>query len=690
MSSITPKLFFLDIEVSHVPSQFTEKKRQRKKEPMPCITQIALFDPENEEFFNRYVYPNPELCKKDYSEKFKEKPNGEVAQNFGAAWQDLVNWQDEKVSSYSDRQIVWIGHNIYKWDWVILNAEVNRWNGEIPSKIHPFCTLYLKKALKLHGDGSLSRLCDQLNVEKLKAHDAKHDAKMSHNIFMKMIGDAPLKEVLPNALLPRQKHPVKSVAKVIQAYRKVSHVFLDFEGTAIKDAHAVQVALYMPEGKEKLFSQLINPNISIPRDSSAVHGFYNKDVIEAPAFKEAWLKLDNFIKINKVDPTSTTIFWGHNIWGYDYPLYKSECERVGLRVDRFKCMDTLGLLRSLYKGIVSPYTTGFFKQEYISPLLGIDIIDAHDAGGDVQVNYELFKKLTEGLPIHTINQKIHLKHPGKSLAQEILDKGKFDPYYYKELHQDICQITIDFAKELFQLKDTNNYYSPNNLATLLDIVVGPKDSEEYIKWRIFLKLTEGVLRKEINEAMKEENPIGEILDLCNEKGTFNTVQCMKNNAKAIKCVGKLAKELFPEEEPDFFNLKTLAKEFKVKLENASEEEEFEDIEITVLDKKRLFMALTKGPRREEVYQLLNEEEAIKNLANLIKEKGTIIQPEEFVEVEKMKQDINQWIPPPVDPVLSFDDFFEGSSSCKKRKMNNNNNYDDDIIIPDRKKRKLNN
>jgi DNA polymerase III subunit epsilon len=66
--------------------------------------------------------------------------------------------------------------------------------------------------------------------------------------------------------------------------------FFDLESTGINITHdriiEIAVIKVMPNGEVLRKTNLLNPGIPIPAESSAFHGIYDEDVKDKPTFKE--------------------------------------------------------------------------------------------------------------------------------------------------------------------------------------------------------------------------------------------------------------------------------------------------------------------------------------------------------------------------------------------------------------------
>lgn len=423
MSAVTPRLFFIDLEVDSVPRE--------KGDPLQSITQIAVCDPsrpENERYFYSHVLPNKQLRKHGKGPVNTQANQGPAQYKFSDVWKDLKEWVNSRLDG--NRQAVFVGHNIYKHDWPILSNECTRIQTSVPKHWKTFDTLYLAGTLYGRGGNTQVELCHRLGVEVLKAHNALNDVKMLEGVFKAMIGSAKIEKVLKAALSPPDEHPVKKVAELIRKFVKPILIFYDFETTGLfpdkkhpdrPNPRAVELAAYIPS-LDKSWSTLINPDMHIPEEVTGIHGITDDMVADKPKFKAAWLQFEDFINTS-VGSTANkiVILCGHNVWGYDDKVRQSESERTNTPIKDYRTLDTLALSRVICKGngrVVQ-------KLQVWRERLGISENQAHRAGGDVVVNAQVFAKWVEGIPQEALDKAIVSAHPVKGVALLIQEEGSF-------------------------------------------------------------------------------------------------------------------------------------------------------------------------------------------------------------------------------------------------------------------------
>ena len=157
-------------------------------------------------------------------------------------------------------------------------------------------------------------------------------------------------------------------------------VFFDLETTGLnvgKDK-IVEISLLkvMPDGEEISRTELINPEVHIPDECSAIHGISDEDVREKPTF--AQLADDLLAFIGDADLA------GFNSNKFDVPLLVEEFLRCGRRFD----------LRNRYLIDVQNI---FHKMEPRNLIAAYkfycngDLTDAHQASADTKATYEVLK-----------------------------------------------------------------------------------------------------------------------------------------------------------------------------------------------------------------------------------------------------------------------------------------------------------
>lgn len=131
------------------------------------------------------------------------------------------------------------------------------------------------------------------------------------------------------------------------------------------------------------FESLVNPDIEIPTEATAINGITNEMVSDAPKLTEVLNKFYDFIK--------DEILIGHNINTFDLNVISAKySEIMNIHLDN-DFLDTLQLSRRL----IDQNECGNFKLNSLCNYLNIDIKPNHRAMQDVKSNFELYLKLKE-------------------------------------------------------------------------------------------------------------------------------------------------------------------------------------------------------------------------------------------------------------------------------------------------------
>ena len=157
-------------------------------------------------------------------------------------------------------------------------------------------------------------------------------------------------------------------------------IFLDIEATglSIGSDRIVEICLLKldPDNSTETKTMRINPGIPIPEAVSKIHGIYDKDIAEAPGFKEAAPALLKFI--------GNADFAGYNSNKYDIPLLAEEFLRaeVDFDLEGRKLVDVQNIFH-----FMEPRTLSAAYKFYCNKPLE----NAHSAEADVIATFEIFK-----------------------------------------------------------------------------------------------------------------------------------------------------------------------------------------------------------------------------------------------------------------------------------------------------------
>lgn len=157
-------------------------------------------------------------------------------------------------------------------------------------------------------------------------------------------------------------------------------VFFDLETTGINIAtdRIVEISILKiyPNGNKESKTWLVNPEIEIPEEASAIHGITNEKVVTEPTFKELAPKVDELIKGCDLA--------GFNSNRFDIPLLAEELMRVGIDFDMSnrKAVDVQVIFHKKEQRTLSAGYKFY---------CGKELEDAHSAEADTLATYEILK-----------------------------------------------------------------------------------------------------------------------------------------------------------------------------------------------------------------------------------------------------------------------------------------------------------
>lgn len=155
-------------------------------------------------------------------------------------------------------------------------------------------------------------------------------------------------------------------------------VFFDLEATGANVAKDrivdISTLKIYPDGREETYTSLVNPQMPISEEASEVNGIYDKDVADAPTFKE-------------IGSVVFEIFDGADIGGYnsnnyDIPMLMEEFHRadIDFTIDDVETVDVFRIFtKKEPRDLVSAYK--FYCDK--------TLVDAHSASADVKATYEV-------------------------------------------------------------------------------------------------------------------------------------------------------------------------------------------------------------------------------------------------------------------------------------------------------------
>ncbi len=157
-------------------------------------------------------------------------------------------------------------------------------------------------------------------------------------------------------------------------------VFFDLETTGINIGNdrivEISILKIFPNGNKESKTWLVNPEIEIPAETSAIHGITNERVVTEPTFKELAQTVYNMI--------SDADLAGFNSNRFDIPLLAEEFLRAGLDFD-MKGRKAIDVQVIFHKKEQRTLSAGY--KFYCDKILE----DAHSAEADTKATYEILK-----------------------------------------------------------------------------------------------------------------------------------------------------------------------------------------------------------------------------------------------------------------------------------------------------------
>jgi len=200
---------------------------------------------------------------------------------------------------------------------------------------------------------------------------------------------------------------------------KIPLCFFDLETTGINitQDRIIEIAVIkvMPNGETIRKSNLVNPNVPIPPESTVIHGITNEDVADKPAFKEIAKEYVKFFEGADLA--------GFNILKFDVPMLVEEFLRAGVEFDysRKKLIDAQKIFHMMEKRTLSAAFKFYCAKE---------MTDAHSAEADTQATMDVLfaqieryenQEVTDGLGNKVGVIKNDMEELHKLTATEMVD-----------------------------------------------------------------------------------------------------------------------------------------------------------------------------------------------------------------------------------------------------------------------------
>lgn len=173
-------------------------------------------------------------------------------------------------------------------------------------------------------------------------------------------------------------------------------IFYDTETTGVRSERdrVIELAAFDPVNNTT-FERLINPQMPIPAEATAIHHISNEMVANAPTFAEIVADFTAFCE-------GDVVLIAHNNDGFDIHFLRAEFKRSNCEMPSdWKFLDSLKWARR-YRRDLPRHTLQFLREIY-----GITANNAHRALDDVIVLHEVFKKMTDDLHIEDVYSLIN-------------------------------------------------------------------------------------------------------------------------------------------------------------------------------------------------------------------------------------------------------------------------------------------
>ena len=160
--------------------------------------------------------------------------------------------------------------------------------------------------------------------------------------------------------------------------------FFDLEttGVNISKDRIVEISILKvyPDGKKESNTWLVNPEIPIPKEVTAIHGISDADVANEPTFKELGKEIHQMIKDSDLG--------GFNSNRFDIPLLAEEMLRAEIDFDmrNRRAVDVQTIFHKMEQRTLSAAYKFYCNK---------NLDDAHSAEADTNATYEVLKAQLE-------------------------------------------------------------------------------------------------------------------------------------------------------------------------------------------------------------------------------------------------------------------------------------------------------
>ena len=164
----------------------------------------------------------------------------------------------------------------------------------------------------------------------------------------------------------------------MQLFRPIAFIDLETTGVNLSKDRIVELAIVkiMPDLSKITKRKLINPQMPIPAESSAIHGISDEMIKDAPSFKEVGNEVKQFL--------DNCDLGGYNSNRFDIPMLMEEFLRSEIEVDLSdrRMIDVQHIFYSMEPRTLTGAYKFFCEKEHN---------DAHGAEADINVTIEVLE-----------------------------------------------------------------------------------------------------------------------------------------------------------------------------------------------------------------------------------------------------------------------------------------------------------
>lgn len=199
----------------------------------------------------------------------------------------------------------------------------------------------------------INRLSEKVNRNLEDMSTGNDLLKYHFNEIVKLQGSMPQKIDKIFQIIDKSDFKFEKISKFVEDY-----VIVDIETTGLNYHYDAIVEIGCIRFRNNIavenFNMLINPNLEIPPEATAIHHITDEMVKDAPYINEVLPAILDFI--------GDDIIVGHNV-GFDIRFLINACVWEGIPNQKFKAIDTLSLARKyIPKSDVSDFSLDSLRQ----------------------------------------------------------------------------------------------------------------------------------------------------------------------------------------------------------------------------------------------------------------------------------------------------------------------------------------